>query len=75
MRQECNTGIRDRDLKDLKEQLRLRKDRTLGRIFRKIVELEVTKHRETGSHGNKSTCNNGGTVRNSVFYAVHAEML
>jgi hypothetical protein len=33
-------GIRDRDLK---EQLRLRKKRTSGRIFRKTVELEIEK--------------------------------
>jgi hypothetical protein len=37
---ECNNRIRDRDLK---EQLRLRKERTSGRIFRKTVELETEK--------------------------------
>jgi hypothetical protein len=39
-RQECSSGIRNRDLK---EQLRLRKERTSGRIFRKTVELAVEK--------------------------------
>jgi hypothetical protein len=38
--QECNSGIRDRDLK---EQLCLKKDRTSGRLFRKTIKLEVVK--------------------------------
>jgi hypothetical protein len=38
--QECSNEIWDQNLK---EQLHLRKDRISGRIFRKIVELEVMK--------------------------------
>jgi hypothetical protein len=37
---ECVNGIRDQNLK---EQLRLREDRTSGRIFRKTAELEIAK--------------------------------
>jgi hypothetical protein len=37
---ECNNGIRNRSAS---QQLRLRKERTSGRIFRKTVELEIEK--------------------------------
>jgi hypothetical protein len=40
--QECNSGRRDRDLK---EQPHLRKERTSVRIFRKAVVLEIMKQK------------------------------
>jgi hypothetical protein len=40
MHQECNSGVRDQNLK---EQQHLRKERTSGRVFRKVFMLEIVK--------------------------------
>jgi hypothetical protein len=45
---ECNSGIKDRGAG---RQLRLRKERTSGRIFRRIVELEIEKRTVGSSTG------------------------
>jgi hypothetical protein len=50
---ECNNGMRDRNLK---EQLRLRKERASGRISRKSTELKIEKRIFGSSTGLREAC-------------------